>query len=244
MGQGFWYKFASRPARLFYVSESKALARREERAGGEAIGKPLVLTFFEEMGPGVVRWVDRSGALMRPWLFTAAELLSAVGVWLPPDPERSSRDAEAQLEDLFVEHGFRRLQGQVEPGASEVHVYTLHDEVDSEIAFFAEAQPNALTKIALARCLELHGGEHLGGRHGSRRTWRPCARAPSLSCNPSGRRRPRTRTSPRLAKLWAGGAKARRRRAPAPQARARPTVETQPRDGPAGSSGNAAQGGA
>lgn len=157
--KGFWYRFATRPSCLFYISENKALAGREERGSGEAVGRPLVLTFFEEIAGGIVRRVDRASSSMRPWLLTIAELLIAAGVWLPPDPERSPRDAEAMLEDLFVEQNLQRLKGTVEPDAPEVHMYQLGEAVDAEAAFLAETPPQSLTKVALARCLELHGGE-------------------------------------------------------------------------------------
>lgn len=161
LAKGFWYKFSTRPSVVFYISENKTLAGREGRGEDEAVGRPLVLTFFEA-APGtenLFQRVDRSTSGMKPKLLTIAELLNTCGVWLEPDPERSSRDAEALLEDLFVAQGPRRMKGTLEPEAAEILCYTLADEVDAEEAYLTEAPPQSLTKIALARCLEIHLGE-------------------------------------------------------------------------------------
>lgn len=155
---GFFYFFETKRSIVFYVSENKTLAGREGRGEDEAVGRPLVVTFFEKVPDteSLFRRVDRTGDLMRPTLLTVAELLNTCGVWLPNDPERSSKDTEALLEDLFLAQGPRRMRGTLETEAPGILCYTLTDEVDAEEAYLTETLAQDLTKVALARCLEIH----------------------------------------------------------------------------------------
>ena len=161
LAKGFWYQFPCNPSVRLYISENKIVGGREERTAADAMGRPVVGTFFEPIGGGGclnIRRVERATGAMQPKLLTVAELLSAIGIWPEADPDRSSRETEALLEDLFVDQGLRRLRGEVEPAADEVHVYTVTEDCGAEEAFFAEADPQSLTKIALARLLEIREG--------------------------------------------------------------------------------------
>ena len=53
--EGFVYRLSINPAVAFYVSENKTLAGREDRGyEGEATGRKLVVSFFEEIEGGLV----------------------------------------------------------------------------------------------------------------------------------------------------------------------------------------------
>ena len=157
--RGYFFRFSSNLDVTFYVNENKILAGRPERGEGEAVGRSLVLTFFEafEGHPGLVRRVDREGASMRPRQMSLAELMQVCGILVPRDPERSSAQTEEILEEEFGRQDIRRLSGHLETEAEELHVYMLADEVSAEEAFVKETPFEALTKIALARHLERLG---------------------------------------------------------------------------------------
>lgn len=157
--RGFWYHFASCPSVIFYVNENKILAGREERGPREAVGRSLVVTFFESLPdhPGMVRRVERADDYMRPRQLTVAELLQSADIFPPHDPARSSAETEELLEEAFAEQDLRRSAGNLETGSEEVHVYGLADSENAEEAFVRGAPFESLTKIALARFLERSG---------------------------------------------------------------------------------------
>ena len=159
--RGFWFSWTFCPSVIFYIHENKALAGREERGEGEAVGRNVVLTFFEPLPghPGLVQRVDRSGDGMKPQQMTVAELLTTCGRYLEHDPQRSSADTEALLEETFAVLDLRRFSGSLETRAEELHVYSLTDEENAEEAFVRETPLESLTKVALARFLERSGGE-------------------------------------------------------------------------------------
>ena len=48
------------------------------------------------------------------------------------------------------------MKGTLEPNAQEILNYWLTDEMDAEEAYLNETPQHLLTKIALARCIEIH----------------------------------------------------------------------------------------
>lgn len=159
LSRGSFFQFSSNTDVVFYVNENKVLAGRQERGEGEAVGRSLVLTFFEafEGHPGMARRVDRRDESMRPRQMTIAELLQVCGARLPHDPERSSAETEELFEEAFGREDLRRFSGQLETAADELHVYFLTEETNAEEAFVRESSLESLTKIALARFLERVG---------------------------------------------------------------------------------------
>ena len=99
---------------------------------------------------------------MKSVLLTVAEIAQAFGVILPPDPERTAATAELLLEAEFQTLDLRRLQGAVESGAAEVHIYSVFNEVQAEAAFAAETSHSQRTKMILARALQRHGATEDG----------------------------------------------------------------------------------
>ena len=144
---------------FFYVSENKIVAGRRSRGEGEAVGRNLAVVFFEPLGAGqdLVRRVDREHPAMTPKLLTIAEIMSNCGIRVPLDASRNAADIEMALEEAFAAEDLRRFTGHLETSADEVHVYTLSDDVPAEAAFLEQEPLETLTKMALARLLELRG---------------------------------------------------------------------------------------
>jgi hypothetical protein len=155
--RGYMYRLSINPAVVVYVSENKTLAGREDRAyEGEATGRKLVVSFFEDLEGGLVRRVDRTGTSLKLQLLTIAEILQACGELLPPDPERSTAAAELLLEKRYQDLEVRRWDMHLETTAPEVHTYSLHEEVLAEAALAVELLAEHRTKMVLARCLQRH----------------------------------------------------------------------------------------
>lgn len=158
--RGSWFSFSSCPSVFFYVAENKIVAGRRARMEGEAVGRNLAVVFFEPL-PGAentVRRVDRSHLAMAPKLLTIADLMTNCGIRVPLGAPRAAAESETALEEAFAHQDLRRFTGHLETAADEVHVYTLTDEVDAERAFLEEVPFETLTKMALARLLELREG--------------------------------------------------------------------------------------
>ena len=82
---------------------------------------------------------------MRPQLLNIAEILQVLGFSLPPDPDRTSADAELLYEEHYQLLRITRHRCTLDPEAAEVHVYSLSDEADAEEALVMEAAPGART---------------------------------------------------------------------------------------------------
>ena len=173
--RGHWYAFASCPSVYFYVSENKVVAGRGSRGEGEAVGRNLAVAFFEPLGtagpgePRIVRRVLREDLSMKPRLLTIAELMSNCGILLPIDASRTAAESELALEEAFARSDLRKFTGHLETEAEEVHVYSLADEVPAEAAFLESEPIENLSKMALARLLELR--EEGGRRELFAMTW-------------------------------------------------------------------------
>ena len=165
MRRGFFYHFPAFPEVYFYVSENKILAGREDRGEGEAVGRNMVLTFFEPMdqspaSPDLrVHRVDRSSDALATQLMTLAELMRTIG-FVPETPAgASSAQKELALEEMFATAGLRCFQGILETTAEEIHCYHLQEGVCAEDAFLHSEARDSLTKMALSRFWERRTGE-------------------------------------------------------------------------------------
>ena len=120
----------------------------------------------EDADAGMVRRVDRGHVGMTQELLTLAELLQTLGgIVVPPDPARTAAQTELLLESLYQGLDIQRIKCTLEPGAPEVHIYSLDDAVPAEAAFCNESPADHRTKMALSRALqrndEFHAGETL-----------------------------------------------------------------------------------
>lgn len=159
--RGAFFKVVSSSSSVtFYVNENKVLAGGERRGKGDAVGRNLVLTFFEDIPdhPGLLRRLERDGGSMHPRQMTLAELVQACGVILPCNPDRTSAESERLLEEAWATLDLRRFSGNLETESLEVHTYSLSEEANAEDAFVQDEPFESLTKVALARFLERMGG--------------------------------------------------------------------------------------
>ena len=153
--RGFWYRLPCCPSVTLYVSENKTLAGKEDKnVEGEAAGRKLAVTFYEDAGGSLVQRVDKEGLALHIQLLTVAELLHTCGVAVPPDPVRTAADTELLFEASFEHLDLQRFVGAMETAAADVHTYSLSEEVNAEAAFAVELLPLQRTKMVLARCLQ------------------------------------------------------------------------------------------
>ena len=107
------------------------------------MGRKLVLAFFEHMEGGLARRVDRITLVLKQHLITLAELLQTVGdIVLPPDPHRTSMEAEVLLETEYQHLDMQRYVCSLEHATRDPHVYSLDNEVNAEEALFLELPKN------------------------------------------------------------------------------------------------------
>jgi hypothetical protein len=153
--KGYMYRLSACPSMIIYISENKTLAGKEDRPyEGEASGRKLVVSFFEDAGEGLVQRVDRTTLVLKQHLLSLAELLQTLGGFaLPPDPDRTAANTELLLETLYQNLELRRFECTSEPAAG-VLMFSLDDDVDAEAALACELAVDHRTKMVLARCLQ------------------------------------------------------------------------------------------
>lgn len=151
--RGLWYKVLNT---LFYINENKTLAGKEARNNaGEALGRKLALTFFEDAGRGLVRRVNQERLALSSQLLTPAEVLQVCGFALPLDADRTAADTEVLLEAQYEDLDIERFEGEVDAVTDEVHIYNLGDPINAEVAYAVCQVPR--TKMVLARALQRIG---------------------------------------------------------------------------------------
>ena len=159
--KGRFFSFPDLKPNLFlYVVDNKSLAGREPRAGDDASGRALSVAWFEthfELGPDVVRRVDRTSAAMTLSMCSIAEILIVAGC-VPPPADLASRDRELHLEELYAQE--KRLVWRHEHLWQEEDpwVFRVHGGDPAEMEYLLESPADRLAKMALARLLELSKG--------------------------------------------------------------------------------------
>lgn len=160
--RGFWYKLSCSPSSPFYISENKSLAGKEDRNyDGEAYGRKLAVTFFEEAAGGLVQRVEKEHLGLAQRLLTVAEILQTCGAPFA-NPARTAAEAETFLEAQFMDIEICRLVGTLDTHAGDVHMYRLGHEVLAETAYALELKNHLRTKMVLARCIQRHGALNRG----------------------------------------------------------------------------------
>jgi hypothetical protein len=153
--KGFMYRLSCSPSVVLYISENKTLAGKEDRAyEGEASGRKLVMTFFEDDGKGLVQRVDRTSLALKQQRISLAELLHTLRIPLPPDADRTAANTELLLETHYQNLEVQRFVCTSEPAADDVHKFSLESDVNAETAFALELGADHRTKMVLARCLQ------------------------------------------------------------------------------------------
>ena len=94
---------------------------------------------------------------MHQILLSIAEILLAVGITLPINPERSDAESECLLEAMYENLEILRFEFSVEPAAPEFHVYAIADGVNAEAALWFDTAPAKRTKMMVARYMQRNG---------------------------------------------------------------------------------------
>ena len=157
-----------KPNQYFFVGEKKSLPAREARSDTDAIGRSLVGCWFEKVEAtteGVIdQRVDRAAPHINMMLCTLAELPRAAGYNPPARPNDTARAVEIALESSVFDHNVlryahRRLQNEAHADA---YTFLLHEPADAEQVFWTKTALSDMTKMALARRLEvMHGVNRL-----------------------------------------------------------------------------------
>ena len=154
----YMYRLSCNPDQILYVAENKTLPGKEDRTyEGEAMGRKLAVVCFEDMDRGLVRRVHRDTTGMHQILLSIAEILLAVGIALPIDPERSDAESECLLEAMYENLEILRFEFSIEPAAPEFHVYAIEDGVNAEAALWFETAAAKRTKMMVARRMQRNG---------------------------------------------------------------------------------------
>jgi len=101
------YRLSCKPSVILYIAENKVLAGREDKTyEGEALGRKMAIVFFEDMGAGLFRRVNKETFGMHQVLLSIAEVLQTLqAIDSPPDSART-----AALSELLLESHYEHLE--------------------------------------------------------------------------------------------------------------------------------------
>lgn len=136
---------------------------RADRADSDAIGRSLGISWFEKIedaGSTYVRRVAREGEHLELSLRTLAEILRSAGHTPAVSVHETARDVELALEASFLHHSLVRLDSVRETSADDPFVFSLSNPLDAERLFWDETPLDAMTKMGLARRLEMEQGQN------------------------------------------------------------------------------------
>ena len=170
---GYYLRFLLRPNNFyqlsslkddlyFYVAENRSLPGRDAPAEGEAISRPLSVTFFQRvehaLGGTIVEPCDSQSSSLQLQNVTIAEIALACG--FQSGAFATDREAEIAIERQFLSHSVLHFESKrMSEDPQRPWVFLLYEESDAE-EFFVETAPSRsdLTKFALARWLQKEHG--------------------------------------------------------------------------------------
>ena len=145
-----------------------------------AIGRPLCVLWYEPADDEVGHEADDVGVGEFPLVPSAgdhgnidiqfmsvAEICKAAGYWPPSLPSDTARDVEIAHDKAIVDHEIERFnsrRGSLRRGASWAMLVRVEGGEDFEWAAYEERPLATLTKMALARCLQVRGGLNADSR--------------------------------------------------------------------------------
>jgi len=151
-----------RPKKWFFVGETKIIPGRDARLPGEAVGRPVAITWFEQADEDangvIVQRVNSDTFEMELMLSSPAEIMRAAGCYpaAAGSDTVSARDVEIELEGKFMDysltvftHGLMASELLDDPFA-----FHLSEPVDAEQALWTSVVLEDMTKMGLARRLE------------------------------------------------------------------------------------------
>jgi hypothetical protein len=179
---GFYVRFLFQPQRVYqfrnltddlylYIAANKSFAGRDAPATDHAVGRPLSVCWLRRETDGVVDSalggdlvvsVDDGDANVLPLTHcTVAEISRAAGFYPPVLTDATERSVELLHERHFLEHNLVtydsvRARTQACPWA--FSLVPDSDAADIEDAFFEDREFQGITKMAMARVLQLRHG--------------------------------------------------------------------------------------
>ena len=152
--------------KFFFVGETKAIAGRDARVEGDALGRPIALVWFEQIdedadGP-IVQRVNCSKAEMELMLSSPAEVLRAAGCFPTASDSATAREVEIELEAKYMDHSLTIFNHRRSSSDHFDDPFTFHlnNPTDAEASLWASVAMEDLTKMGLARRLEVTHGEN------------------------------------------------------------------------------------
>ena len=158
----YFYNFSALSNTMFlYIAENKSMPGRDAPKEGECVGRSLSAAWFEKLEDSLagicVRPVDGGISGELPLLLaTVAEIARAAGDYPDVDGNATARDIEILLESRLLQHRVIRFQTVQRSGNEDAPWdFTIQDGDDVEQAYIGPKNPRDLTKIALARQIQL-----------------------------------------------------------------------------------------
>ena len=168
------YRFSALPEQRFlYIAENKSLPGRDAPKPDMAIGRALNIIWYEVAPADLVDKSDDVGVgevLLTPCAgeggrldmksMSIAQLSEAAGYYPDVLPHHTDRDVELIHEQNLLTHDAERFncrRASFQRGASWAMIIEQNGGEDIEWAAFEDKPLNALTKMALARCLQMRG---------------------------------------------------------------------------------------
>ena len=158
-----FFSFSSlRPNKVFFVGDTRIIPGRDARAPGETVGRPVVVSWFEEIDNDangiIVQRVSDRAPQMDLMLCSPAELVRAAGCY-PAPGAATARDAEVELESKFMNFDLtifthRRLDSD---DLEDPFTFHLSEPTDAEELMWSKTPYEDHTKMGLARRLEASG---------------------------------------------------------------------------------------
>ena len=182
-----FYSFVGLDANLFIlVVTARAFTGRDTPGDVDAQGRSIAVAWFEQVGVAVddriqVRRVEVGSSSMVLKQYTIAEMIRAAGLYLPVDPNETTRSVELQLERKLLDYQLTLYDHQREFLAdhgdlgSDAFEFMLSNPCDVEVEFWDSTPLSEMTNFALARLAYVMGP---GLRAHGLRAHRPRANGP------------------------------------------------------------------
>lgn len=150
------------PQRFLFVAETKSLPGRDLPSEGAAMGRALMVAWFElteeAMQGSIVSPVAGDQGELQLMPCTIAEISRAAGFYPTTPAEASERDVELIHERAFLGHQVLRYHCERIGTSDHAWQFCVRDPVDLEEHIAASRPLADMTKMALARMLQLRDG--------------------------------------------------------------------------------------
>ena len=148
----------------FFVGETKIIPGRDAKAEGEAIGRPIAITWFQKVDTDsdgmIVQRVNDTRHEMELMLCNLAELIRAAGCYPTASDTATAREVEIELEAKFMDYSlvvFTHTR-MADEHFDDPFTFHLSNPSNAEHVHWADLDLPEMTKMGLARKLEVAKG--------------------------------------------------------------------------------------